>query len=109
MPEHRYESYLDSDNYVYVYFSTEKKDVKSFTVKLRCKFDEQWYEVVRYDSGHGVPHKDILYPDGKNARKIWYHYMNNNQALDFALDEMKEQYEFYRWRFELWLKHTPQQ
>ena len=74
-----------------------------------CRFYGTWFEVVRYDSGHTIPHKDILMPDGDIERKIWYRYMNNNQALDFALDEIKEQFEFYRWRFERWLRHARQQ
>lgn len=109
MPEQRYEKYLDDDNYVYVYFQTEKRKVQSFVVKLLCRFRGIWYEVVRYDGGHGIPHKDVLQPDWTIARKVWYRYMNNNQALDFALDEVNEQYEFYRWRFEQWLNRPHQQ
>ena len=104
MSERRYDEYIDNSDYIYVYFKTEKRNVKEFVVKLRCRFHGVWYEVVRYDSGHGIPHKDVLKPDGSFDRKVWYRYMNNNQALDFALDEIKEQFEFYRWRFEQWLK-----
>lgn len=109
MSEQQYENFLDDDNYIYLYFRTERKRIKNFVVKLRCRFRGVWYEVVRYDSGHNVPHKDILMPDGTVVRKVWYRYMNNNQALDFALDEIKEQYEFYRWRFEQWLKSAHRQ
>ncbi|MBI5214122.1 MAG: hypothetical protein HY960_00045 [Ignavibacteriae bacterium] len=108
MPKHNYEKYISDDSIVYVFFENDKRKVVRFTVKLLSKFGNQWYEVVRYDSGHGIPHKDILTPDGKVSRKIWYKYMNNNQALDFALDEMNEQMEFYKWRFEQWLKQKHQ-
>jgi len=109
MPERRYEKYIDDENEIYVYFKTEKGIVVSFTVQLKCRIEGNWYEVVRYDSGHDVPHKDIILPDGSVGRKIWYRYLNNNQALDFAIDEITEQYEFLRWRFEQWLKHIHQQ
>ena len=109
MSEQQYEKYLNDENYVYVYFQTEKRKVRSFAVKLLCRFHGTWYEVVRYDGGHGVAHKDVLLPDGKISRKVWYRYMNNNQALDFALDEVNEQYEFCRWRFEQWLRLTNRQ
>ncbi len=109
MPKHNYEKYVSDDSIVYVFFENEKRKVVRFTVKLLSIFGNKWYEVVRYDSGHGTPHKDILTPDGKVSRKIWYKYMNNNQALDFALDEMNEQMEFYKWRFKQWLKHKHQQ
>lgn len=108
MAEQEYENLLDDENYIYVHFFTEERKVKRFVVKLLCRFDRKWYEVIRYDSGHNIPHKDILLPNGKTKRKVWYKYFNNNQALDFAIDEVKEQYEFFRWRFQQWLKHIPQ-
>lgn len=109
MAKQEYEKYLDGDDYVYVSFTTERARVIRFVVKLRCRVGKEWFEVVRYDGGHSVPHKDILLPDGNVERKVWYKYMNNNQALDFALDEVEEQYDFFRWRFERWLKTRDQQ
>lgn len=104
MSKQEYDKYLDSNNYVYVSFTTERGQVVRFVVKLRCRIGKEWFEVIRYDGGHGIPHKDIFFPDGTIERKVWYNYMNNNQALDFALDELEEQHDFFRWRYERWLK-----
>ncbi len=109
MPIKHFEKYVDDDSTIFVFFETEKGVVQRFTVKLIYQIHELWYEIVRYDSGHGIPHKDVLTPEGRVAKKIWYNYMNNNQALDYALDEMNEQIDFYKWRFEQWLKPKPQQ
>lgn len=104
MGNQQYEKYINSKNYISVSFQTEKKMVTRFAVKLLCFIDKRWYEVIRYDSGHGTPHKDILLPDGSVERKVWYRYLDNNEALDYALDEINEQYEYFRWRFEKWLR-----
>lgn len=88
----------------YVYFITEKGDVKEFVIKLLCEFEEQWHEVIRYDSGHECPHKDILDTDGNVVRKVWYEYLDNSQALTMAISDIKDNYEFYKERYLRWLK-----
>lgn len=92
------------DTVVYVYFITEKAEVKEFMVKLLCQFEEHWYEVVRYDSGHECPHKDILDTNGNVVRKVWYEYLDNSQALTLAITDIKDNCEFYRERYLKWLK-----
>ncbi len=88
----------------YVYFITEKGDVKEFVAKLLCEFEGQWHEVIRYDSGHECPHKDILDTDGNVVRKVWYDYLDNSQALTMAITDIKDNYEFYKERYLKWLK-----
>ena len=89
---------------VYVYLKTEKGEVKEFVVKLLCEFDGEYYEVLRYDSGHECPHKDILNVDGAVIRKVWYDFLDNSQALTMAITDIKDNYEFYRERYLKWLK-----
>ncbi len=81
---------------VYVYFKTKKGEVEEFVVKLIALFEDEWYEVLRYDSGHGCPHKDILNTDGEVIRKIWYDFLDNGQALTMAITDIKENYEFIK-------------
>ena len=54
----------------YVYFKTEKREVTEFVVKLLSMFEGEWHEIIRYDSGHDCPHKDILNIDGEVIRKV---------------------------------------
>lgn len=62
------------------------------------------FEVVRFDTAHGVVHKDILLPDGSKYNMKAYSYLTNEQGLDFATDDIEEHFEFYIERFEQWLK-----
>jgi hypothetical protein len=95
---------LGVDAVVYVYFTTEKGEIKDFVVKLLCESEGEWHEVLRYDSGHDCPHKDVLDIEGNVIRKIWYDYLDNSQALTMAITEIKESYEFYKERYIKWLK-----
>lgn len=69
-----------------------------------CLFESEWYEILRYDSGHGCPHKDILNIDGEVIRKVWYDFLENGQALTMAVTDIKENFEFYKERYDKWLK-----
>jgi hypothetical protein len=89
---------------IYVYFKVNKGVVEEFVVKLIAHFESEWYEVLRYDSGHGCPHKDILNTDGEVIRKVWYDFLDNGQALTMAITDIKENHEFYRERYRKWLK-----
>lgn len=89
---------------VFAQFKTDEGEVKEFVVKLICEFGGQWNEVLRYDSGHGYPHKDILDTSGKVVRKVWYDFLDNSQALTMAITDIKDNYEFYRERYKKWLK-----
>jgi hypothetical protein len=89
---------------VYVYFKTIKGEVTEFVVKLLSLFEGEWHEILRYDSGHDCPHKDILNIDGEVIRKVWYDFLDNGQALTMAITDIKDNFEFYKERFQKWLK-----
>ncbi|MEK6656523.1 MAG: hypothetical protein AABY58_03690 [Nitrospirota bacterium] len=95
---------IDEGAIAYVFFKTEKGEVVEFVVKLLCLFESEWYEILRYDSGHGCPHKDILNIDGEVIRKVWYDFLDNGQALTMAITDVKESFEFYKERYHKWLK-----
>jgi hypothetical protein len=109
--EENYFDNLTEENMLFVYFHLDRGEVISFTVKLICDIDGQRYEVVRHDSGHGCPHKDILDTEGHVIRplKSWYNWLNNNQALTLAIADIKENHQFYRERFIKWLRSDQQQ
>ena len=89
---------------IYVYFRTIKGEVTDFAVKLLAHCEDKWHEILRYDSGHDCPHKDILSTDGKVIRKVWYDFLDNTQALTMAITDIKENCEFYKQRYQKWLK-----
>jgi len=91
---------LDPDTRIFVWFSVSRGNVKEFVVKLLYKD----IEILRYDSGHGCPHKDILHPDPQKRGKIWYHHLTNAEVLTLAVDELKQEYQFLIRRYLKWLE-----
>ena len=95
---------LSADIEIHVFFETASGLIINFMVKLVLKLGDTYYEVVRFDSGHNCPHKDILNPQGRVIRKIWYEFADNQQALDLGIKDLKDNYKFYIERFREWLQ-----
>ena len=95
---------IEEKTVVYVFFKTIKGEVTEFVVKLLSLLEGEWHEILRYDSGHDCPHKDILDINGEVIRKVWYDFLDNGQALTMAITDIKDNFEFYRERYQKWLK-----
>ena len=89
---------------IHIYFETLNGLVISYVVKLVLSVGKRYYEVVRFDSAHGCPHKDILDEKGVVVRKIWFESLDNQQGLDMAVKDIKDNYELYVERLNKWLK-----
>ena len=59
---------------------------------------------IHDDSAHDCPHKDILDEEGQVIRKIWFELLDNKQALDMAIKDLKDNHEIYQERFVKWLR-----
>ena len=42
--------------------------------------------------------------DGEVIRKVWYDFLDNGQALTMSITDIKDNFEFYRERYQKWLK-----
>jgi len=89
---------------IHVYFESKSGLIVDFVVKLISKIDTKYYEIIRFDSGHNCPHKDILDKKGKVKKKIWYEFLDNKQALDLGIKDLKDNHKLYIERFIRWLK-----
>ena len=94
---------------IQVFFQTADGFIVSFVVKLIVFGSSGYHEVIRFDSAHGCPHKDILNVDGSVRRKVWYKLLSNKQGLDLAIRDLKDNVEMYIERYEKWLKKSDQQ
>ncbi len=94
---------LDDRNAMRVHFELEQSRVLKFVVQLECRFNERWRAVVRYDTAHNFAHCDLLHPSGV-AEKRQMAVKNNNEALTFAIQDLTNNWEFYRQRYKQWLQ-----
>lgn len=106
MPPKEYQFTLSSEAYGTAYFLTDRGTVLEFVVKLHFQRGETTYEVLRFDTALGGPHKDVLLPSGTKHHVKTFHYLDNNQALTFAIDDIFEHWQLYIERFQQWLEEN---
>ena len=93
---------LDDLNAVRVHFELERDVVLQFVVQLECRFEAGWQPVVRYDTAHQFAHRDLLHPSG-TVEKSALPTQDYNEALTFAMKDLKANWQQYRRRYEQWL------
>lgn len=69
-----------------------------FRVQYETKIGEFWYPVVRYDTSHGFAHRDIMTLRG-SVKKTPLFNQDYNDALTFAENDLKLNWEHYKKRF----------
>jgi hypothetical protein len=52
----------------------EEGVVTDFVIQYEAEIDGKWHEIVRYDTAHDRPHKDVLHPDGTETKEEFPHY-----------------------------------
>jgi len=83
----------------------DRGEVKGFVVQLEYNIGgDTWAPVVRYDSAHGRPHRDILDPSGETVEKEWLDELLGRdvsiaEGLNYGQDDLKRNWQVYRDRF----------
>lgn len=75
-----------------------KTKITQFTIQLEIFSKNKWYPVVRYDTAHGVAHKDLIHRDGR-IDKTPIFYLDYNDALIFAESDLIANWAIYRTMF----------
>jgi len=96
--------------YIY-YFTSERKDrfryyhylvqgrIVRFRIQYEARIGERWHAIVRYDTAHGRPHKDILHPDGSQSKVKFYSY-SEAEVLTLGERDIKTNWQHYRADYE---------
>jgi hypothetical protein len=95
MPSRRYEIWLSDSAFIAVAFATVHGRIASFTLRLVFVAEDAELNVVRYDTAHGMPHRDTLDRTGTLVRKDWLPDLSFEDALSFAVEDLKAHYEDY--------------
>ncbi len=97
-----YRHFINDWNAVRVSFELERDLVLRFLVQLECRFDHEWFAVVRYDTVHGFAHRDLILPSGQ-TEKTEMSAQDYNQALTLAIRDINQNWASYRQRYMEWL------
>lgn len=77
--------------------------VIAFTIQYEAEIDGQWHEIVRYDSAHGRPHKDLLHPDGSETKEEFPYY-TNAEVITLGQNDIRKNWQRYREQYEREMK-----
>ncbi len=75
-----------------------RNEVIDFVVQYETLINGKWFPVVRYDTSHGFAHRDLLNLKGEK-RKTPIFVSDKNDALTFAENDIKDNWEVYKQRF----------
>jgi len=91
--------YLTIDDRIRHYHFSIKGKVTGFVAQYEAFIVGKWYPIIRYDTAHGFTHLDRMHSNG-SVEKIPLPYWDYNEALLFAQDDIKSNWEWYRERYE---------
>ncbi len=72
------------------------KWIIEFSIQLEIWHEQQWRPIRRYDTAHGFAHKDLISFSGKVKKTALDDIQNFNEALTFAENDIKSNWELYR-------------
>lgn len=96
MPERFYFISLTETDRIRVDFDLERRDVLRFVVQYETRIDNEFRPVVRYDTAHGQPHRDILGRNGQLISKDWLpNHWTLARCLTHAQDDLRAHWRTY--------------
>ena len=95
MPQKDFQIWLTDKIYLVVDYETIDGRIVAFVVRLMLIQDDHLYNVARYDTAHGTPHRDIMSKSNNILEKNWLTQMEFDSALTYAINDFKENYAQY--------------
>lgn len=89
----------EEDNIIRARLAIERGIVIRFAVQYEARFGGRPRAVVRWDSAHDRPHRDLLDPTGRVIAKRWIDGRAHNQVVTDAIEEIKRDWRAYRAAF----------
>jgi hypothetical protein len=95
VPQKDFQIWLTENVYLVIDYETDAGRVVGFVVRLMIDLDGSIYNVARYDTAHGTPHRDILTQSNNIIEKQWLIEMDFDSALTYAINDFKQNHENY--------------
>lgn len=69
--------------------------ITAFRIQYETRIAGRWHPIVRYDSAHEQPHRDLLHPDDTQTKEVYpqYHYAD---ILTLGQRDIIEHWQAYR-------------
>jgi len=76
----------------------DKGKVKDIVVQYETLLNDKWIAIIRYDCAHGFFHRDVISPTGDKEKKA-IAIENLENALQYAEQDIKDRWKFYKQRY----------
>lgn len=93
MADKKFVIWLAEGVHIRVELILEQGQVSDLMIQLEV-LEEKWKGVVRYNYAHGVPHRDILFRDGKKTKEL-LNKRNLNFIAQEAIEDLKNNWVLY--------------
>ncbi len=77
----------------------ERGKIVRFRVQYEAWIGDEWRSVVRYDTAHGYPHRDLLHPDRIEDKREFRGY-TVEEVLTLGERDLKANWRRYRAAYE---------
>lgn len=91
---------LSEEDRLEITIEKEGGRVNGFVVNYVATVGGQDHSVVRFDTRHGSPHKDVMSRGGRVEHKDWMPTVDGHRIIDIAIDDIKGNWKTYRRRSE---------
>lgn len=81
----------------------ERGQIVRFCVQYEAWIQDEWRPIVRYDTAHGYPHRDLLYPDRSQDKREFRGY-KAEEVLTLGERDLKTNWQHYRAAYEQEMK-----
>ncbi|RLD03315.1 MAG: hypothetical protein DRI32_07525 [Chloroflexi bacterium] len=101
MGETEYIIYLDGaqkDRYRHFHL-TEQGRIVLFRIQYEAFINGDWIAILRYDTAHGFPHRDLIHPDGSQTKEQFPHY-SRKDVLTLGQQDIRRNWRDYRSQYE---------
>ena len=77
----------------------ERGELIEFRIQYEALIGGQWHAIVRYDTAHEAPHRDILQPDGMQIKEFYPGY-SKAEILTIGQRDILRNWARYRAQYE---------
>ena len=81
-----------------IWLRTERGQITDVVVQYEAWINDEWVAIVRYDTSHGYPHRDVLHPNGAKD-KYPLSFPDLEAFSQYAEQDLKDRWDWYRERF----------
>ena len=97
MSEKEFLIYLDDkrENRYRYWHMWVQGEIIEFRIQCEAFIAGHWHPIVRYDSAHGRPHRDVLHPDSPETKE-WYPGYRNADVVSIGQRDIAANWLTYR-------------